>query len=154
MSLWKRIRVYHYRWWKGCALHTIIFIFNISRTQTKNMLDETRLLNTLSLIAHVSNNANTYLEMKRARIWLKEKKRKKHQQYRKEFSEGLKSLITREICALKIKSVWRAIAEHFFSQFCIHWLFPPAFIRPETYRKTATKKKPETIFKQHSNNWC
>lgn len=40
-------RIYHHRGWKGCALHTISFIFNIARTSTKN-INETRLFNMLS----------------------------------------------------------------------------------------------------------
>lgn len=152
MSLWKRIRVYHHRGWKGCALHTIIFIFNIAHThkqrEKKNMLDETRLFNMLPV--HLLTYQTMQIPIQE---WGVRATRKKTPKQQKEFSEGLKSLITREICALRIKSVCRAIAEHFFSQFCVHWLFfRPLWFQLENLSRVVGAKTSKAIFKPHSKN--
>lgn len=147
-------RVYHHRGWKGCALHTISFIFNIARTSTKNKICSTK--HASSICSHLGARIEQckYLFGNEACARATNNApQKTTTPQRKEFGEGLKSLITREICALsELRAVYGsvrcAIDVHFFWKFCVRWLLSARFGLELIQQKQRKKRR----LKQFSNN--
>lgn len=145
-------RVYHLHHCrrKGCALHTIIFIIQY---RTRNMLEKTRLFN-----AHVYQTQYKYLFGNEACARIKRENRRKKKTYaERNLTEGLKSLITRKICALKIKSdeSCRAIWEQCLESIDVHWLFWLVLIptKKNCMQRTSHEKRPKQ-FSNNIPNWC